>query len=217
VEHAVANAAGVGAVFTNARLIDGSGRESGRTLWEGFEFGAKERERFLHGEAIDVLLGRNVVTGAAMAFSARYRDLVLPIPAAWIHDAWIALLIAAVAPIVPVDTCAFSYRQHDRNQIGIAGRGISERVAQARGMPRSDYALQAARIRAARDRLFARRQVDERVITKFEEKIAHTELRAGLSSSRVRRLPFIMTELLSGRYTRYSSGPFSAVRDLLLS
>jgi glycosyltransferase involved in cell wall biosynthesis len=217
IERAIAGASGAGLVFTNAQLIDAAGRDTGRTLWEGFGLSARKRERFLRGEGIDVLLERNVVTGAAMAFASRHRDVLLPIPGPWIHDAWIALLIAAMAPIIPVNACAFSYRQHDRNQIGVADRGVSARVAHARDMPRSDYRLQADRIRSARDRLRAHGQIDERVIAKLVEKVAHAESRAALPSSRLRRLPSIMAELLSGRYSRYSSGPFSAVRDFLLS
>ena len=216
-EQAVTNSTRVGAVFTNARLIDHSGRDSGRTLWDGFGLRASTRERFLRGESLDVLLERNVVTGAAMMFSAKYRDLVLPIPEGWIHDAWIALVIAAVAPVLPVDACSFAYREHGRNQIGVAGRSIDARIAQARQMPRSGYASQATRMRAVRDRLSTHSGVDLNVLAKFDQKIAHAEVRAALPPSRVRRLPMILSELFSGRYARYSSGPFSAIRDLLLS
>ena len=66
--------------------------------------------------------------GATMAFRIAYRDLILPIPPAWVHDAWIALLISAVAHCALVPQPLIQYRQHSGQQLGKQRRGILRTV-----------------------------------------------------------------------------------------
>ena len=77
-------------------------------------------QRLQGGEAFFVLFRFNMVTGATIAFRARFKDLVLPIPADTIsiHDGWIALMIASVADIAFIEAPLIHYRQHPGQQIG---------------------------------------------------------------------------------------------------
>jgi len=57
-----------------------------------------------------------------MAFRAKYKDLVLPLPELvdWlIHDYWIVMLIAAVARVTYIKTPLVKYRIHAEQSIGL--------------------------------------------------------------------------------------------------
>ena len=43
---------------------------------------------------VSVLLKHHVVTGAALAFKTQLREIALPLPEVWPHDAWLAILAA---------------------------------------------------------------------------------------------------------------------------
>jgi hypothetical protein len=101
-------------------LVDAKRRPLGCRLWSAIRFTPAEQRRWHAGQAIDVLLRHNVVTGATLAFRAEYRDLVLPIPGGWVHDGWLALLIAAVADTVAIAEPLIEYRQHAAQQTGVS-------------------------------------------------------------------------------------------------
>jgi hypothetical protein len=89
------------------------------------DFGSECRTELKEGMAFRALLHQYLVTGATMAFRSRLRHLVLPIPGHTIlqHDAWIALIIAAAAPVVFLDEPLIKYRQHYSQQIGASVKG----------------------------------------------------------------------------------------------
>jgi hypothetical protein len=64
----------------------------------------------------------NYVTGCTMLFNKNAKLLALPIGKnATMHDAWIALKVAASGGIIdPIPEAQILYRQHDKNQLGAA-------------------------------------------------------------------------------------------------
>lgn len=217
-----------GLLFSNAQIVDEEGEVSGEGLWESLGLSREELARLKTGAALGDLLSGATVTGATMALRAKYRELVLPIPEdlPLIHDAWVALLIACVAPVLPVEERLVLYRQHAGQQVGPLKRASSiggfkalatgeARAALRRANP---YAEMLAVVRAARRRLLERRgeQFDaERALHELEARIAHLEARAGLPQARLRRAGTVLRELLRLRYHRYSNGLASAAKDLL--
>jgi hypothetical protein len=213
----------VGMAFTDAEVIDDRGNLVGRRLWESVPFAASEQRRMRSGRARDVLLRRNVVTGATMAFRASYRSLVLPISPHWVHDGWIALLIACCAKVVCFSEALTLYRVHGRQQIGVdvrrgtvgRGRALLARRQALRGDLRSSYAQICdvrERLADANSRGFA---IAEGAVSAIDEKLVH--LRERFSSTTVAaRISAITREIANGRYFRYSSGVRSVLRDLAM-
>ncbi len=80
----------LGGIFSDAELINASSRPIGKRLWANIFFTPREQSRLQSGHGVDVLLRRNVVTGATLMFRASLRPLLTPIPAIWLHDGWIA-------------------------------------------------------------------------------------------------------------------------------
>jgi hypothetical protein len=213
--------ASVGMVFTDAEIVDHQLRPTGARLWDA-TFHPWERRMLEEGRAFDVLARHNVVTGATMAFRSRFRELALPIPphSAFIHDGWIALTVAAVSRVVALAEPLVKYRQHERQQIGVASAAAAP-DATAEGRARY-YAGEADKLDRLRERLLAfRGQLDEpRPLLDSQlrsacELAAHYRVRGSVLKSRYERLPLVLRELLTLRYHRYSEGLKSAALDLI--
>jgi glycosyltransferase involved in cell wall biosynthesis len=218
-EQTLLAAPGADGVFSDAELVDDRLRPSGALLWETVGFTEELRERFRAGEAFRVLLRRQVVTGATLLFRARVRDFVLPIPGDALHDAWIALLLAAVSELRFVERPLMSYRQHTSNQIGARRWNLWKRLREAQGgqgtATVADYVSRYVALRARLQGMANNARMQD-VLDALDEKIEHFSLRAHLPKQRIRRLPTVLRELASRRYAHYSNGLTSAAMDLLL-
>jgi len=209
-------------VFSDADIVNESLLPLGRHLWESVPFSLKMQRRFMRGQAFDVLLHHNVVTGATAAFASRWQSLFLPFPSGWYQDAWIALLLAAVGKVTLVPTPLIKYRQHSRQQLGMpapaalhrrasmairtAGRGHQERLCTLARMV-SDV---EQRLLTAKDC-----SLSPGVLSSLSAKKAHLQRRGNLPAARLLRVPMVLRELVNGNYRRYASGLLSAARDLL--
>lgn len=202
-----------GAVFTDGEIVDAALRPRGVFLWGTIPFTRQEQQRVRKGDAFQVLLRHNVVTGATMAFRAEYKRLILPIPEIWVHDGWIALLISAVADIGIIEQPLVSYRQHSESQIG-AGKKKKRKAPR----PFSEiYKDRINRFIAARERLLAMSgelHVPQSALLDLEAKIKHLQVRAALPRSRWSRFPIAVRELVTLRYHRYHNGMVSFANDL---
>lgn len=106
-------------VFTDAELDRRAGRLLGRRLWEAIEFRGAARRDFTR-EPLRILgRGKNVVTGATMAFRCELRKFLLPIPREWTHDGWIAIIAAVFGNLVTISDPLICYRIHARQQLGL--------------------------------------------------------------------------------------------------
>ena len=125
--------------------------------------------------AAELLVKRNLVTGATMAFRAEHRDLILPIAGTWVHDGWFALLLAAVAPCIAIDEPLIAYRQHPGQQIGAIKKSLARRFLRAMREDSRDLETIARNYEAAGRRLaeFRRRLTDDRILRLLEEKVEH--------------------------------------------
>jgi glycosyltransferase involved in cell wall biosynthesis len=211
---------GLGLVFTDAELVDENLRPKGQTVWEAVGFDSRRQELMTMGKSLNVLLGNNVVTGATMAFRARFRDAVLPIPAAGglYHDGWIALIISGLADIGFVGQPLIKYRQHAAQQVGAPNTSTVQNVRSARRTDRNHYLAQAAQFQQARERLELHqiKLFSPEVLSVVDEKITHLEARAKMPEQRLNRLPLVVRETLNLHYHHFSHGLYSAAKDLLV-
>lgn len=111
-----------GFAFTNAALVSSELAPMSARLWEcvGFDATAKG-----DAETIDLfsrLARQYLVTGATMAFRRKYVSSILPLPGGWVHDGWIAAIVAAFADAVAIDQDLIQYRQHAQQQLGAPRR-----------------------------------------------------------------------------------------------
>ncbi len=205
----------VGAVFSDADIVNENLDLLGYRLWEVIEFDEDQKKLAAEHGLFHVLLKRNVVTGATMAFRREYIPRIAPIPDIWVHDGWAALIIAALAKVAAIDKPLIMYRQHQRNQIGALKASFLEKVNKARTttviyddlVKQYERALEVLSIDAGCASATAM----------LREKVRHQYKRAELSRrGRWSRLPGILEEVVARRYHRYSNGWRSVARDLVL-
>jgi len=207
---------GAAFAFSDALLVDRNLRPMASSLWQSLQFSGAQLRAFQQGHGLEVLLNRNVVTGATMAFRSCYRDILLPVPVGWLHDEWIALLLSSVAWGVPVGEPLIRYRQHGRQQIGGGRRSIYQQFLVAREMTRDDFRLDAEAYRAAEKRLQERAADAGRGAQALRQKVLHLDRRTRIHASHLWRWPLVFRELWSGNYKRYSLGWKGLAQDVFL-
>ena len=219
----------VGLVFSNAEIVDEKMQSLGRNLWD-FTFPKEKRAEAVRKNLFSVLMSQNAVTGATMAFRAKFRKIFTPIPdniPNLIHDGWISLSIAGIAKSVFINKKLIKYRQHSEQQLGI---NFERSKFQKFSQRHNRY---IASIEACEGEIVRLRQLEkifpyfkqfenhrqntdfEQLIEEKKERIEHYERRRDLSKTKLKRITQIYKEILNGRYHRYSKGFLSAAKDLL--
>jgi glycosyltransferase involved in cell wall biosynthesis len=202
--------------FSDAWLADRELEPIPYTLWEAKRLASVEVHCFERRRGFDVLLKRQIVTGATLAFRAQYRDLLLPIPPGWVHDEWIALILSAVAWGLPVQEPLIKYRQHARQQIGERRRNLYEQYLSVRGKTQEEFRRAAEAVRAAEERLRERAPGAAQAIAALHAKFLHHDRRLRIHAPGAWRLPHILREWWPGNYRKYSRGWKSLAQDLFL-
>lgn len=204
------------AVFSNAQVVAEDLRPLGYTMWQRVDFNQREQARMVNGQSLDVLLKHRVVTGATLAFRKDLRDLLLPIPSQWPHDAWIATLAAVKGGLYPINKTLVNYRQHRGNVIGGQKKSLWEEMRIAKELDRQQwYQEEIERLQSLGGRLESL-HVSNLIRDKLNGKILHLETRLTLPKHRFKRLPAIVKEIVSGRYAAYSRNWGSIAIDLLI-
>jgi glycosyltransferase involved in cell wall biosynthesis len=108
----------LGGAFSDGDLTGPDGECLGVTLWQSFLFDPRAQDAMKRGSAEDVLLRRSVVTGTTLAFRSTLRDRLLPIPASWMHDGWLAWMLALNSKLGLCPKKLIAYRIHPSQQIG---------------------------------------------------------------------------------------------------
>jgi glycosyltransferase involved in cell wall biosynthesis len=218
----------IGGVFSDGDLMDFQSRPVRGTLWRSFKFDANEQNRFRNRDALAVLLRRNVVTGMTLAFRSALRDRLLPIPATWEHDAWIAILVVLYSRLESYPKRLVRYRLHRHQKIGVplspskkiqlvAARGPFFFLSQARLRNEDNYKRYAMRFDdlveyLSEDGRMAESAAAAQVLDRA--RFSHSAL-AALSSPRLARGREIVRQITG--YRRYSIGALRAMlRDFVI-
>jgi len=214
IARAFADQPGAGYVFSDADIVDERGSGLEFSLWETVGFKAPQ---FSPSRQVAMLLKRNLVTGAAMAFRASLRGILLPIPPAWNHDYWLALLGSAFSYGVPISERLFLYRRHLGQQMGCGKDTLLQRVRTSIASD-PDYHAKGARLAELRERVAASAGTANCPLDHLRlvwEKELHLSRRALIRSARGgARIAPLIREAASGRYQRFSFSWGSMIRDL---
>jgi len=205
-------------LHSDARMVDALGRPLGRTLFQSLEVRPWELERIHAGAALDVLLRRNLVTGATTMLRRELLKPALPFPPEWVHDEWLALVATAVGTIDVLEEGLIDYRQHASNQIGARRYSLAEKLRLALRPRGRRYGQRARKVELLLHRLLSlRTRVAADTIAKVSAKLAHQRYRADLPADRMARLGPIAREIMSGGYRRFSRPLQAIVQDLFES
>jgi glycosyltransferase involved in cell wall biosynthesis len=211
----------VGGVFGDATLIDGESHPIGNGLWHGIHFTKQEQREVSAGRLVSVLLRKNVVTGATLMFRASLRPLLLPIPANWVHDRWIAWMLALQSRLAVIDGPVIRYRVHGAQQIGVESvalaRGLTftERLKKGRREEPAKHRAMAAEMATLRERLSdISGLTGDGLAARVEAKRRFLLERAAIESGGVA----VFFRLLGNarNYQKYENGWKPFVRDLMM-
>jgi glycosyltransferase involved in cell wall biosynthesis len=202
-------------LHSDARLVDANGADLGCGLFEALEITDAERLTLHCGDGFEVLLRRNVVTGATAAVRRAMAQRASPFPAQWVHDEWIAIIAAMTGRIDFLEDRLIDYRQHGGNQIGVQQRGRRDRNAvrdtRRQFMQRVEARLDTVARQLAQHGI----TVDPVQAHALVDRLRHARVRAHLPEGVPARLRAVMTEAARGGYRRYGFGLRSIVADAL--
>lgn len=197
----------IGGIFSNAELIDSESKFLERNLWRSVRFFPKTLNTSDETQMIRTLLKFNVVTGATLMIRADLRKQILPIPSSWIHDAWIAFMLAIYSKIIALDESLICYRIHDSQQLGVKVAPIRKRVQ------KKYQQIRLVQLEAARLHLQQNPSEKQSVIAEnLNQAIQHMRMRSQLSRNIILRIYHIAHSLPD--YYRYSNGIASVCKDL---
>lgn len=153
-----------------------------------------------------------------MAIRAELRELLLPIPRFWAYDGWIPFLAGEIKDIAALPEELNNYRQHPSQCSGIKHIKLSERLLQSRNDTRAYFSMLANIWVSTLSHLssYTGLMKNENLMRDIDENIKHLNVRAGLPESRLRRIPYVLEEIINGHYQRYSNGCRSIIKDMLL-
>ena len=210
------------AYFCNENLVDAGLQPLGVTLFQNNFSDPNEVERFHKDLGWQVILKKNVAAGNGLAFRASGKNIVLPIPNGWMHDAWILSLLGLAGFVDCTPEVLMDYRQHGQQSFGtISSAPIKkwfQRIDRSRGHSLRENALEAERWENLFDRLVAHKKTGDVVFSqermeRCEEKIAHLRRRAAYSVFPLWRIVAIARERPA--YAEFGNGSATALKDLL--
>lgn len=211
----------VGLVFSDGHIVDQSRLRLGYNLWDVVRISRRHVASIRAGRFFDLLIQRNVMTGAAAAFRASFKDILLPIPqGAMLHDAWIALILGGTTGCLALDEPLFEYRQHSSQQTGAR---ITSATNQVKELQERKPKLQRQMAEAARSYEVLRQhaiakglwgEADKRNIA-LTAKSDHFARRASLRDDRFLKPARLALALMRGDYFRYDRGLRALAEDIL--
>ena len=202
-----------GGVFSDARLIDNTGKPTGVLLSETSGLNRKEQARLNMGESLPILLAMNKVYGCTLMFDSRLVSRFFPVPPHWWFDAWVANMIGVYSGLDFVEEPLFFYRIHESQFFGAAVPTVTERIQQWKS-PAKLYLEEAEpQLMELYERL--EQQNDPQLEPHLEYlrgRLALLRLRADFPSNRLTRLTKVLPQ--TANYHRYFNGWKSIVKDL---
>jgi glycosyltransferase involved in cell wall biosynthesis len=200
---------------SNAALVDSAGEVLPDDLFEALGISSATLAELAGENAFDLLLRRNLVTGATAAFRRELVAAASPFPAAWVHDEWLAIIAASKGRIRPEPRRLIRYRQHGRNQIGATRRTLSDKLSRVFGVEGGRTAGLAERAELLAQRL-RRDGAPDALVARAEGKGRFEAARAALPVSRWARIAPVRRLARRGGYRAFASqGRLDVLRDLL--
>ncbi len=204
-----------GAVFCDSRCVDSTLHDLGFTHWQSRGFESADE---IFSDSGAAFLKRVPAAGHDMAFSAEFRNILLPFPELKnCYDTWIGLVLFALgAWRKPSDIPLTLFRRHPQNLSGSGtGSGFAAKLREAKKAVRDDasgwYAkLYTELISRVRDK------VSPEMLRLLEARRKHSLCRSGMNVPLLKRLPLVWQETANGNYFRFGRSFLNIIQDIFL-
>ena len=208
----LANNPFLGGAFSDAELIDGDGRRVGMSLFGRHKFTTAKQRSFVACPTA-TLLKHDVVTGATLMFRSTIRGYCSPIPATWVHDGWLAWMLALHSRVTLIQEPLIEYRIHEGQQLGVGSTQAAQ--SGSKETRRQFYARVARQFADLLNRVLSEGWSEhDALVVKLREKIAFLRSQAALSQQLGLRAMQMLGRLPD--YLHYARGLASLRTDLLL-
>lgn len=204
-------------VHGDAQLIDQFGRQSGKSLFDALEYSRSLQDRANTGMAFELLIQRNLVTGATAAIKRELLLESLPFSPYWLHDEWLAIIAAGKLGYFVTNEDFIQYRLHANNSVGLSSRSLRSLMAFFFASRSGRYSQLVSRF----SDLYSRAQKSgfgSQETIAISKAIEFNETRNLFSKRRLARIPKIAREAVNGNYKRFCFKPYrEMLRDFLQS
>lgn len=208
-------------VHSDAELIDAQDRPLGKTLLGELAVDAIERAAIRRRRAFEVLVRRNVITGATAAIRRTLLAQALPMPRGFFHDEWLGFVACLTGRVVLLDEATIRYRQHGSNVVGV--RRLPWHTVMRQfwwQINKPDSREDVRRTRMMREVLFER--IGRRSLVRpdqlpaLQEAVAFARFRDAPPTRALVRTAHAAWHLLCGKYWRSTPLPFlEFTRDVI--
>ena len=219
VEKAFYTSDNVGMVYADADVVTERLQSTGLTMWNCIRFNPSKKASFKAGMAFDELLKDGTVLGSSMAFLSKFNSLILPIPQDiyFVHDNWIALVVAAVSDVQIIEKPLIKYRQHsDQTSSGMQPPNVtSVNSVLTSTKTKNDFTASITQLDILRNRLAGNERCTAS-INKLTAARNHFMIRSRLPQKFSGRIYTVIKEYFNGNYGKYSNGFLSAIKDVFI-
>ena len=121
--------------FTNAVLVDSSGRSTRQQLFD-YRPVPRGLADASPREQLRLVLSHPCVTGATAVMRTHLVRQAAPTPPYWLHDRWLSVVAAALGGLLPIGQATIDYRVHRGQQVGLSSAGDNLRARSRRQVNR---------------------------------------------------------------------------------
>lgn len=199
--------------YSDALLMDNEGNDLASSIYSSFPIMPADRARFEQGSDLLPVIARwGFIYGCTMALRARYRYLVLPVPATWSHDEWLTLVLSGVGPScrqAPVTR----YRQHSIQSVGVGDWSFQGHLRMAKTRDKEAYNAEIAHYEKALLASQVHKELKATLVPVLEDKLAFLRRRQTLRSGGLNNLPTLVTMVAKRDHWRHGAGLRSVFKD----
>ena len=202
--------------FSDGEIIDEAGNKTGEKLWNTVTFSKKKQKKFKTGSQKNLLIKRNYVTGTTLAFRSQIKKYILPISEDFVHDHWIAMIMAFIdnsgnfltEPLI-------RYRIHSEQVMSVPNDSIFKIIKILCEDKKQTFKMQIQKFTNLKKRLNSLNNLSENnkqfidgIILYFTERNRMYEI------DKKERIKAIWKLFRKGYYSRYSTSNLIALKDL---
>lgn len=201
-------------VFTNAVIVDEALQDLQTTVWEKVRFWENEIDEWKKGNALDLLLTGNRVTGCTIAMRKRFAQKSMPFPTNihpdFIHDGWIGILASINNKIGFVAEPLVLYRQHELQQVGVVEKEreiihLHSRFSRPRDKKLRPFIEKGNLYYNLLNHIYIYYPELKGNIKPLQRISQHYQLRSSLEKNRLKRVLPIFRNFYQGNYHRYQN------------
>lgn len=205
----------VGFIFCDAEVVDEGLNSLGFGFWDNCGL-PKDFSIFAKTEFTNFFFTRHhCILGATSAIRSSVYNSLVPIPPLWAYDEWFPFGSSVITKIAKIPYKLNKFRKHSNQCFGINRKGININKVINYKNTRLHFLKNEIKWLYRIIDLYKNNFLDDQIMRKLNDFIIHYDKRANIPYNIIHRVPFILNEIISGRYHKFSKGWMSAFRDLI--